>query len=123
MGKKDELILENLIEKIDNFLCNAGDYIYHDYDISCDNNIEAKQVLIDFLNSFSTLKTSKEYKQSEYHFRYLLQLIPIDQYCKKKKYLNACHEITSLHHYTYMLQGEVFYNLINVLKKYLYEEC
>lgn len=88
----------------------------------CDE-VHAKEVLLKF---FAVLMRSTPDKELEMprdqYYSFLLNMRPMRNALKQKKFALACHELATLFHYEAVLQERIYYNLISLYKRYVEEE-
>lgn len=97
---------------------------YDNWYSDCNNpdNDNAKMALQEFYKNLKRCKTDKVYKASyntDMHVSYLHKLLAIREALKEYNYLRACNEVTALLYYEPFLQKRIYYNLIDLLEKFM----
>lgn len=99
--------LISLLKPYDNWFNDQGE----------EKNIQAKEALFLFYKLLQEYIPSKTYKKKDgNHMSYLRHLIAIKKALLEEKYMRACNELLSLIHYDYILQGRIYFNIINLLE-------
>lgn len=92
------------------------------YGEACDE-ILAKEILRDFFAVLCAAAPDKELEMPrDNYYSFLLNMIPMRNALKQKKYALACHELATLFHYEAVLQERIYYNLIDLYQKYVEEK-
>lgn len=96
--------------------------IYDDYFQSYDEQA-AKQALINFFQMLRTVKPDKnKFIRNTFcrnYYSFYMNVIPIMQALKEKRYANACNEILTLNHNYHILQKRIYSALLYLYDKYL----
>ena len=88
------------------------------------NEIQAKEVLADFFAVLCEAAPEKELEipSGATYYSFLVNMIPIRNALKQRKYALACHELASLFYHDGVLQERIYYNLIDLYQKYVEEK-
>ena len=88
------------------------------------NEILAKEVLTDFFAVLCEAAPEKELEipSGGNYYSFLVNMIPMRNALKQKKYALACHELSSLFYHDGVLQERIYYNLIDLYQKYVEEK-
>lgn len=99
------------------------EFISAAYGKAC-NEILAKEVLADFFAVLCEAAPEKELEipSGGTYYSFLVNMMPMRNALKQKKYALACHELASLFHHEGVLQERIYYNLIDLYQKYVEEK-
>lgn len=84
------------------------------------DNEKARKDLECFFKHFIKLSPDRKYDsgKTRNHYSYCTTLLKMKLCLINKKYPEFCHELITLHHCENLLQKRIYFNVVNLYKKY-----
>lgn len=84
-------------------------------------NLKAKYILIKVHEELKSFKPRKQYVCfTNSHTSYCRRIMVVRHGLEKKNYCQACHELENVLHFEQICEKRIFYNLLYLFEKYLY---